>query len=217
MMVWRAWTIGREQFLIVPGYLSFIILLMKCDIFVWNWQGAGNPKFYRFLKEYLRDFDPDVMVLVETRVSGIIAENAIKKIGFWKSHRVEARRFSGGIWVMCKDSVQVAVELNNFQFIQLKVKFPDLQDLVMFTGVYGSPHWVTRKELRADLGAIAKGVQILWLLAGDFNALLHDDKRQCGSPKGKYSCQLFQTFCNDYSLKDVGFQGSRFTWSRGSL
>lgn len=89
----------------------------------------------------MRDFDPDVVVLIETRVSGITAENAIKKIGFLK-----AKRFSGGIWVLWKDFVHVAIEMNNFQFLQLKVKFPYFQDWVFFTGMYGSPHWVTRRS-----------------------------------------------------------------------
>lgn len=54
---------------------------MKVDVVVWNCQGAGNPKFYTIMKEYMREFDPTLVVLVETRVSGQTAEWAIKKIG----------------------------------------------------------------------------------------------------------------------------------------
>ncbi|PPD84828.1 hypothetical protein GOBAR_DD18234 [Gossypium barbadense] len=51
------------------------------DIIVWNCQGTGHPNFHRFLKEYLREFDPRVVVLVETRVSGVKADKVIKNIG----------------------------------------------------------------------------------------------------------------------------------------
>lgn len=43
---------------------------MKTDVFVWNCQGVANPKLHKILKEYIQEFDPDVVVLVETRVSG---------------------------------------------------------------------------------------------------------------------------------------------------
>lgn len=66
------------------------------NIFVWNCQGAGNTKFYRFLKEYLWDFDLDVVVLVETWIIGFTVEKVIQSIGWPKSHRVEASWFLEG-------------------------------------------------------------------------------------------------------------------------
>lgn len=35
--------------------------------------------------------------------------------------------------------------------------------------------------------------------------------------KARSSCPLFQQFCFDHKLKDVGFHGSSFTWNRGSV
>lgn len=66
------------------------------------------------LKEYLREFNPDIIVLVETIISGPKAVNVIRRIGFSNSHRVEARGFSGGIWVLWKSSFDVLMEVNNF-------------------------------------------------------------------------------------------------------
>ncbi|PPS03183.1 hypothetical protein GOBAR_AA17470 [Gossypium barbadense] len=43
--------------------------------------GADNLNFQRLLKEYVRDFDPGVVVLVETRISGVKADKVIKNIG----------------------------------------------------------------------------------------------------------------------------------------
>lgn len=54
-------------------------------------------------------------------------------------------------------------------------------------------------------------------MAGDFNALLHEDNKKGGSKSGSHSCKLFSKFCNDLCLKDVGFQGSKFTWNRGAV
>lgn len=85
------------------------------------------------------------MVLVETRIGGLVADKVIKKIGLPFSHRVEARGFSGGIWVLWKGNVDVVVEYNNFQFVHMRVKFSGMQDWVLFSGIYGSSRWMIRK------------------------------------------------------------------------
>lgn len=82
---------------------------MKSNILVWNCQGAANPRFHRVIKEYLRDFDPKMVILVETKVSGIQAGSVNKRIRLTNSHRVEAKGFSGGIWMLWKSYVEVAV------------------------------------------------------------------------------------------------------------
>lgn len=195
-------------------FLLFFIL-MRVDLMVWNCQGAGNVNFHKVLKEYIREFEPAVVVLVETRVSGVTAECVIKKVGMPFSHRVEACGFSGGIWVLWKSGVDLRVEANNFQFVHMKLKLSDLDDWMFFTGVYGSPRWGERRELWLALGRIATSVRGPWLLAGDFNALLSDDEKKGGVCRGRSSCPLFQQFCFDNSLKDMGFVGPKFTWNRG--
>lgn len=87
---------------------------MKSDILVWNCQCTGHPNFHRCLKEYLREFDPAIVVQFETRVSGIKAEKVVKSIGMKNSHRVEACGFVGGIWVLWKEDITVMVEFDHF-------------------------------------------------------------------------------------------------------
>lgn len=63
---------------------------------VWNCQGAGHPRFNNFVKEYRRDFSPDMFYFLETRVSGARADRIIGRMGFTNSFRVETTGFSGG-------------------------------------------------------------------------------------------------------------------------
>ncbi|PPS07318.1 hypothetical protein GOBAR_AA13325 [Gossypium barbadense] len=53
--------------------------VMKTNILIWNCQGAGQLKFHKFLKGYLREFDLGLVVLVETRISGSKAD---KDLGY---------------------------------------------------------------------------------------------------------------------------------------
>lgn len=85
------WKIVRiKDFL---GSPFFPLFFMKTDLLVWNVQGAASRNFSRVMKEYLCDYKPDMVVLVETRVSGVIANRVIFTLGMSKSHRVEERVF----------------------------------------------------------------------------------------------------------------------------
>lgn len=95
---------------------------------VWNCQRATNSKFHKVMKEYMSGFDPDLVILVETRVSGYQANCTIRSIGLANSYRVETKGFSSRIWVLWKSSGQVNVEVNASRFVHLKVKFPGLTD-----------------------------------------------------------------------------------------
>ena len=52
------------------------------SIFVWNVQGARSSKLQHTLKEFIRIHDPQIVVLVETKISGSTADDVYQKIDF---------------------------------------------------------------------------------------------------------------------------------------
>lgn len=68
-------------------------------VFSWNCQGCANPKFPRIFREYNREYKPDIVSFLETRVSGFKADKIIANLGFKFSHKIEVIGFSRGIWV----------------------------------------------------------------------------------------------------------------------
>lgn len=74
---------------------------------------------------------------------------------------------------------------------------------------------MVKKDLWDALEAVAQSITTPWLLGGDFNAILNENEKQGGSHSGISSCKLFNKFFDDFCFKDVGFQGSMFTWNRG--
>lgn len=56
-----------------------------------------------------------------------------------------------------------------------------------------------------------------WLLVNDFNALLSNAEKKGGVRHGSGAYHFFNKFVNDYSFKDIDFQGSKFTQNRGSI
>ena len=56
----------------------------------WNVQGAAASfTFIRSFKTFVKNYNPSLVVLMEPHVSGIKADEFIKKSGFDNSHRVE--------------------------------------------------------------------------------------------------------------------------------
>lgn len=65
-------------------YFSFIyfIMVLNIKIFSWNCQGCASRKFLRVFQEYNAKHMPDIVCLVELRVSGKKANLIIEKLGF---------------------------------------------------------------------------------------------------------------------------------------
>lgn len=70
---------------------------MNTKILVWNCQRARHPRFRNMISEYCKEFHPEILYLIETRVSGNRADSVITKLVYCNSFCVEANGFAGGI------------------------------------------------------------------------------------------------------------------------
>lgn len=70
---------------------------MNTKIMCWNCQGADHPCFHNMIKEYHKEFSPDILCLLKTRISGTRVIGIIAKLSFCNSFKVEANGFAGGI------------------------------------------------------------------------------------------------------------------------
>ncbi|XP_050216415.1 uncharacterized protein LOC126667478 [Mercurialis annua] len=179
--------------------------------------GAASSNFIRTLKSFQDCYNPSLLVIVEPRIAGIKADKVIKQSRFEFSHRVEARGFSGGIWILWNSNVHVNVVLNHRQFIHSFITLGDKNETLWFTAVYGSPQSSTRRDLWRDLSLLDIGNNDPWLLAGDFNAILSSNDRRGGSCRRKSGCPLFNDFVDSNALTQLDFRGPAYTWRRGNL
>ncbi|KAK8598764.1 hypothetical protein V6N13_094724 [Hibiscus sabdariffa] len=185
---------------------------MNLKFISWNVQGCGNWRFLPTARQVLRDYKPDLVVFVEPRISGRKADSVIASLGFPNSHRVEAAGFSGGIWLAWYDSVSVEIIANHFQFIHCRITDKISRRSVYATAIYASPSSAGRKFLWPHLRRLAGSIRSPWVIFGDFNATVHsDDRKRCLQAP----CKAFQNFLLDYGLRDMGYQGPKYTWSRG--
>lgn len=189
---------------------------MDLTIFAWNCQGAASSRFHTALNSYLQGCRPDILILVEPRISGLKADVAIKKIGFANSHRVEAQGYSGGIWVMWRDTHTINVLQNHRQFVHMEVT-SEANDTCLVTAVYGSPNSTMRDKLWQGLTQIHCDPLIPWVIVGDFNATVASTERSGGGPIMSRGNAGFRRFLSQTGLIDLGSVGPKFTWQRGHL
>ncbi|RYR31610.1 hypothetical protein Ahy_B01g056442 [Arachis hypogaea] len=89
----------------------------------WNVRGVASCAFRRTLKEFLRQYNLDIVILLETKVSGNNARRIIQGAGFNYFIIEEAQSFIRGIWICWKDnSISITTLESNQQFIHTRVQ-----------------------------------------------------------------------------------------------
>ncbi|GMJ00023.1 hypothetical protein HRI_003671500 [Hibiscus trionum] len=187
------------------------------NFLMWNIQGAASSSFRDHLRRISASANPSIGALMETRMSGMRADRIVNRLGFQSSFRVEAQGFSGGIWLLWNGNVHVHILSVSNQFIHMKVQGIALSCPLILTVVYASPQVQYRRYLWDQLSTINPGLDHLWLIGGDFNAILHLDDRRGGQVRRLCISRDFQSFVFSNALQEVEFKEPRFTWARGDL
>ncbi|XP_019157960.1 PREDICTED: uncharacterized protein LOC109154682 [Ipomoea nil] len=181
---------------------------------VWNCQGAASGSFKRTLRQFCRDFNPSLICLLEPKVSGNQANKICNSFGFDEWIRVEAVGFSGGIWILWKESISIEIVKTNPQFISVQVNDGDLGPWLLSL-VYGSPCQYLKRKLFAELSSQSGDPLSSWLSVGDFNAII--GREEVSNPENFSSarCVDFNDWIFREGLIDLGYNGTKFTWMRG--
>jgi hypothetical protein len=124
--------------------------------------------------------------------------------------------YAGGILVAWKkDYLEVDVCRRNFQYIHLRIKYPN-GDWWFFTPIYASPLEARRNALWNELKNLARSIFEPWLLAGDFNDIVSPDEKRGGASASRRKCAIFRDRIDACNLLDLGATGPKFTW-RGPI
>ncbi|KAI8009782.1 hypothetical protein LOK49_LG06G01157 [Camellia lanceoleosa] len=192
--------------------------LSSMDLFIWNCRGAGNARFRRNLRELVRLHQPDMMVLMETKVEISSMGMFFNNLGYTALTHVDPIGRSGGIWLLWSPSqLNVRVQNASSQIITATISRQDYPDWVL-SAIYASPNICLRDKLWNDLSALAQHTQDPWLVAGDFNDYSSvEDKRSFSSAtsqnlsQSQRNSQKFSDRISSCNLMDLGCVGPRLT------
>ncbi|XP_019151953.1 PREDICTED: uncharacterized protein LOC109148673 [Ipomoea nil] len=184
------------------------------NLLVWNCQGAASRKFRRILGNFTKVYKPEIVCLLETKVSGAQANDICCRLGFDEWLRVEAFGFSGGIWVLWNLTILVDVLITHPQFVVAKVSHSG-SPCWFLSFVYGSPNITLRRELFSELSRCNVNSMGGWLSVGDYNSVVNSSETSSTSNFSLNRCADFNHWIFSEGLLDLGFTGSSYTWTRG--
>jgi hypothetical protein len=161
-------------------------------------------------------YKPIMLIIMETRCDPNKLRRSFSLLGYDDYSATEVQGYAGGIacgWK--KDYITVDVCRKHFQYIHLRVKYPN-EDWWFFTPVYDSPNEALRNMLWEDLKNLSVNIQEPWLLAGDFNDIACIEEKRGGVVASSRRCNIFRDRINNCKLIDIGAVGPKYTW-RGPM
>lgn len=188
------------------------VLTMIMKIIVWNCLGVAGKGFAASMRNLCKEFRPDLVVLLEPRVSGVKGRRIIKSLGFGFSVVEEARGFAGGIWVLWKEEgLDLRVVEKEEQYIHCCLNSVR-EDEWFFTAVYACPQEEGREELWLNMNRLSEQMEGKWFIAGDFNEIADPSEQKGGAQVNVDKCNNFKRRIDEWNLMDVDLKGQKFTW-----
>lgn len=154
-----------------------------------------------------------MIALLETKTSGINADKICRKLNFSDWVRIEAIGFSGGIWVLWNEEVQIQVRYTHPQFIVLEMEENSIR--INIVVVYASPDAYIRKKLWTDLNKDNHSINNCWMVVGDFNSVTSAEEVSAPESFNQRRSSNFNDWIFREELVDIGYTGPSFTWMRG--
>jgi hypothetical protein len=95
------------------------------------------------------------------------------------------------------------------------VKGPNKESQCFLACFYGHPLPHKRHESWELLAHLKKFCPGAWMVVGDFNEIVNQSDKIGGAQRREGQMVLFRNVLEDCGLSDLGFLGSKFTWSNG--
>ena len=189
-----------------------LIIVNLMNIIIWNCRGALKPSFQSHIRELVRNHDPVILVVMETRVGGDKAREITDRLAFDGAIHTDTIGFIGGLWMLWhSDRVEVNSLATTEQEIHAVIKVISSNFDWLFTAMYASPRSAERQILWNNLNKAADLHSMPWILAGDFNEPLLEDDKFRGRVVSISRPLLLKDFLDKCNMIDIGFSSPRFT------
>ncbi|XP_030941490.1 uncharacterized protein LOC115966387 [Quercus lobata] len=182
------------------------------NIIVWNSRGALKPSFQSHIRELVRVYDPDVFVVMETRLGGERVKDITERLPFDGAILTDTIDHAGGLWLLWNSNkVEVTLLAKTEQEIHVTIKVRSSNLSWLFSAIYASPRFAERSIQWNNLINVAELHSMPWVIAGDFNEPLSSADKLGGRDVSIRKSLLLKDCLDRCNMIDLGFSGSRFT------
>ena len=120
---------------------------------------------------------------------------------------------SGGLALFWKSSINLIIEDSEKYYIDAIID-KNIENAWPLTGFYRELEIARRVEAWNKLKFLNSQFDIPWLCVGDFNKITIQDEKVGGAIRPHNQMQLIRDVINECRFIDLGYVGSKFTWSR---
>lgn len=175
-------------------------------ILSWNVRGMRNPRTFRAFIQMLKFADPDVVFLMETKLLSRQSETFRVRCNMFGCFGVDLIGLSGGLALLWKQGINVAVESFSPGHIDSVITHP-MKGSFRMMGFYGNPDSAFRYLSWQLLEKLKSVSNLGWFIMGDFNEILKNDDKLGGRPCSGCQIDRFRTVIDSCSLRPLPFTG----------
>jgi exonuclease III len=179
----------------------------------WNCQGLGNPWTVQDLCLMVREQKPDILFLMETKCRKEKMESIRVRLGFSGMFVVEPVGRSGGLALFWTDVKTLEIHNYTRRHINALVNGVDNGGVCKLTCFSGHPITAKRHESWALLEHLRQFQPQPWMCIGDFNKILTQEEKIGALLQKEGQMDQFRNALGNCQLTDLGFIGSKYTWT----
>ncbi|XP_075663436.1 uncharacterized protein LOC142633038 [Castanea sativa] len=180
----------------------------------WNCRGLGNPCTVTQLQKVMLEEDPSLVFLMETKFDVEEMARIKRKLERQQGLVVPCVNRGGGLALLWKSSLKVDIQTYYPRHIDIVITEAEGSLQWRFTGFYGEPVTGKRGESWRLLEHLSGCLNLPWVVIGDFNEIMFAGEKLGGNPRPECQMHQFREVLNKCHLRDLGYIGSDFTWSR---
>ena len=177
----------------------------------WNCHRLGNPQTEDKLVAMVRNKDPKLVFLMETKVEKVVLERIGRKIQFSNLFVVPRHNTGEGLALYWPADMNVDVQTFSARHIDVIIDL-GANDAWQFTGFYGDPETANWESSWSLLRLLSQRFNLPWVCMGDFNEILFAEEKQGWLIRSERQMQGFRDALDFCRLRDLGFNGFPFTW-----
>ncbi|XP_074299032.1 uncharacterized protein LOC141630042 [Silene latifolia] len=193
---------------------DFLSVPPNMNILFWNYRGIARPSFRNHLAYLINAHNPSIVTLSETIVTSPNSLTIVRKLPFDSFEVLDPVGFTGGIIILWNSGKATVTLLNKHsQLINVVVQVPLTSFKFLLYAIYASPKFRLCRTLWTELVNISDNHNLPWVFMGDFNEVTCPSEKHGARGIKLNRADLYKTTFDSCDLIDIGFSGSKFTWT----
>ncbi|XP_061993843.1 uncharacterized protein LOC133711764 [Rosa rugosa] len=191
--------------------------MQSLNVLVWNCRGIVNRETQHALVDLVRAKRPSLIFLAETLAQPSIIDSLTGRLGFAGNICFSSDQEAPfqGVALLWNSDMHASLRSSSPNHIDADISMEVGGPVVWrFTGIYGVASRTERRRTWDMIESLAaEPCSLPWIMAGDFNEIMSNLDKSGGPPRAVAPMLRFRQTMTNSGLYDMGFVGSRFTWS----